>query len=90
MNSVGSVLEMFTTLCHEMAHDGNSAGTHNHGPEFFEKYYNVTKQRYYSNPLFNVYKFSEVMDRNKIEEKRSKEEKKEMELQETLHLASSS
>jgi hypothetical protein len=89
LNGVGPVLKLFTTLCHEMAHCGDTAGTHNHGPEFYESYYDITMQSYYRNPLFNVYKFSEVMENNKIQEKRAKEEQKEQELKETLGLVAS-
>ena len=84
VTNVGAVLNLFTTLSHEMAHDGGSAGTHNHGPEFYEKYYDITKQTYWRNPLYHVYKFSEVMNKQRIEENRQKEDAKEMKLKESL------
>jgi len=88
MNNIGTVLQLFTTLCHEMAHDENSAGTHVHGPEFYEEYYKVTKQTYWRNPLYHVYKFSEVMDRHKIEQYRQAEIDKEEKMKEELQVAS--
>ncbi len=90
LTSVGSVLGLFTTLCHEMAHDTDTAGTHNHGPEFYEKYYEITKKGSWQNPLHHVYKFSEKMDKERIETKRIQEETKEKDLQESLVAASSS
>ena len=84
VNNIGSVLNIFTTLCHEMAHCDNSAGTHNHGPEFYEKYYEVTKQGYWRNPLYHVYKFSETMDKQRIEENRRAEDAKEVKMKQEL------
>jgi len=84
VNNVGAVLTLFTTLCHEMAHDNNSAGTHNHGPEFYERYYEITKNTYWSNPLYHVYKFSESMDRQRIEKHRIAEDAKVMKMKEEL------
>jgi len=88
LNYIGSVLDLFTMLCHELAHDNTSAGTHNHGPEFFEKYYDITTRSHWNNPLQHVYKFSEKMDRMKIEEKRNNEQAKELELSTSLGTAS--
>ena len=68
-----------------MAHDDNKAGTHNHGPEFYEKYYEITKNDYWKNPLYYVYNFSESMKRQRIEENKIKEEEKEKKLKESLH-----
>ncbi len=87
VNNIGSVLGLFTTLCHELAHDEEeSAGTHNHGPEFYERYYEITKQGYWKNPLTHVYKFSETMDKSRIDEKRAEEENKEKKLKESLEV----
>lgn len=33
--------KLFHVLCHELAHDENTCGTHTHGPEFYEKYYEI-------------------------------------------------
>jgi hypothetical protein len=87
LNHIGSVLGLFTTLCHEMAHDGDTAGTHNHGPQFYEKYYEITKKGYWQNPLTHVYKFSETMDKYRIDEKRRSEDEKEQKLKESLQVA---
>jgi hypothetical protein len=87
VNNLNSVLSLFTTLCHEMAHCQNTAGTHNHGPEFYEKYYEVTKQAYWKNPLTHVYKFSETMEKQKIESQRIAEDAKMLKMQEELQVA---
>jgi len=84
VSNVGSCLSMFTTLCHEMAHDNNSAGTHNHGPEFYEKYYDITKKGYWQNPLYHAYKFADTMDKQRIEENRREEDAKVMKMKEDL------
>ena len=86
INNVGSVLDLFTTLCHEMAHCYDTAGTHNHGPEFYEKYYEVTRQSYWVNPLTHVYNFSKIMNKHRIESKRIEENAKEQKMKEELQI----
>ena len=73
---------LFTTLCHELAHDEETDGTHQHGPDFYENYYRITTKRH-SNPLANIWKFkrdmnSAVMDRKRqavIDKQKQAEEK---------------
>jgi len=90
MNNVGSVLKMFTTLCHEIAHDENTAGTHNHGPEFYEKYYEITTRSGLENPLYHVYKFSETISKYKTTERIKEEKQKEKKMKDSLSIAASS
>ena len=89
LHNIGNVLNMFSTLCHELAHDSNSGGTHNHGPEFYEKYYEITQLNYWKNPLYHVYSFSEYVKKQRIEENRIKEDAKELEMKESLTLVTS-
>lgn len=80
-------LRLFTILCHELAHDNDSAGTHIHGPEFYEKYYEITTNNHqWENPLFYALTFSDKINWTKIEEQKAKEEQKEKELKESLGL----
>ncbi|RLI65413.1 MAG: hypothetical protein DRO67_02705 [Candidatus Asgardarchaeum californiense] len=84
-NTLAEVLNLFTTLCHEMAHDSDTAGTHNHGPEFYEKYYDLTTQRgFWNNPLVHVYRFSETMDSFRRSEKEKEEKKKEKQMKDEM------
>jgi hypothetical protein len=88
-STLSEVLKVFTVGCHELAHDDNSAGTHNHGPEFYEKYYNITMLGSWYNPLSYVYNFSEKMKQRKIDQKIELENKKDKELKEQLGLVKS-
>ena len=73
---------LFTTLCHELAHDEETDGTHQHGQDFYENYYRITTKRH-SNPLANMWRFkrdmnSAVMDRKRqavIDKQKQAEEK---------------
>jgi len=61
-------------LAHEMAHDGNTAGSHVHGPEFKDRYYEITYEKtYYRNPLFHAFSFIKAMQQCRIDEKMLKE-----------------
>jgi len=82
------LLPIFTVICHELAHDDNTSGTHIHGPDFYENYYEITMRYGYKNPLNHVYTFAEKLKRAKIEQKIAKEEQKEIELKEKLGLIS--
>jgi len=86
LTSVSGLLKLFTAGCHELAHDNNSAGTHVHGPEFYEKYYEITQKNHYHNPLYYIHKFKDSMARAKANERREKEEKKRKEQQKELGL----
>ncbi len=90
LSSCGSVLRMFTTLCHEMAHDGNTAAGHNHGPEFYEKYYEITRLLHWKNPLSHVYKFSETMNKFRNTERTKVEEAKEKKMKDSMQVAACS
>lgn len=37
------VTGLLTLLCHEWAHDGPDTGTHEHGPEFYQGYHDLTR-----------------------------------------------
>ncbi len=81
----GDILQLFSTLAHEMAHDKNTAGTHIHGPEFYERYYVLTHDKTYQhNPLFYAYSFKKSMIASNIESKRMKEKEKERKSKEKL------
>ena len=89
LHSNYGLVDLFTTGCHELAHDDSTAGTHVHGPEFYEKYYEITKNEYGDNPLLNIMEFSKKVERTKIEIKKLEEEKKEKKQKEKLGLDSS-
>jgi len=40
-----SLRKLMSLLCHEMAHDDDSRGTHHHGPEFYERYYDIVHRQ---------------------------------------------
>ena len=87
LTSEGDILRLFTTMAHELAHDCNTAGTHYHGPQFHEKYYELTHdRRWNNNPLYHCFFFKKAMERCRIEEKKSKEIEKEKELKKKLGL----
>jgi hypothetical protein len=58
-------------LCHEMAHDNDSRGTHIHGPEFYENMVVYMEQGY--SPISYCADFKNAMIQSKVEEKRTKE-----------------
>ncbi len=88
LNKDGDILQLFGMLAHEMAHDDNTAGTHIHGPEFYEKYYILThNKKYYQNPLFFCFMFKKSMLNSNIEAKKRKEAEKEAERNEKLGIA---
>ena len=66
------VTELFTVLCHELAHDNNTDGTHNHGQEFYENYYEITRNKSWRNPLSQMLNFREKMRRAKIDRKQER------------------
>ncbi len=85
LTNEGCILQLFGVLAHEMAHDFNTAGTHIHGPEFYENYYNLTHDRNHnSNPLFHAFGFKKVMLASRIEDKKQKEEQKQVEAKKKL------
>lgn len=85
LSSKADVLYLFSVLAHELAHDENTAGTHIHGPYFYEKYYEIThKKRAWKNPLYHAFNFYNMMVKAKIEEAKAKEEEKEQATMEKL------
>jgi hypothetical protein len=58
-------------LCHEMAHDDDSRGTHIHGPEFYENQIRYMERPY--SPISYCGEFRRKMENSKVEEKRAKE-----------------
>ena len=89
LTSTSSLLKLFAVASHELAHDGNSAGTHVHGPEFYEKYYEVTQRNHGDNPFYHIHKFSETMKKAKYDERKEEEEKKRKKQQKELGLCAS-
>jgi hypothetical protein len=72
------ICRIFTTLCHELAHDCNTAGSHNHGPDFYERYYDIThRSRSYDNPLWRAAKFRESMKRSQKNDEQNAYRKKQ-------------
>lgn len=76
LRNEGDILKLLTTGCHELAHDENTAGTHQHGPQFYEKFYEIVHRSSYDNPIYFVTQFRKAMDRKKIDDKRQEEEDK--------------
>ena len=76
-------------LCHEMAHDDDSRGTHIHGPEFYENMVRYMEQGY--SPISYCADFKDKMVQSKVEEKRAKEvakqEKAEQKVNDKLGVA---
>ncbi len=83
-----SILRLFQVGCHEMVHDNDTAGSHLHGPDYYEKYYEITEKSY-NNPFYYVYQFAKKMKSCRIENKRMEEDKKEQDAKEKLGLAAS-
>jgi len=74
-----SITELFTTLCHELAHNNDTEGTHIHSSEFYEEYYNITHK---GDVLSHILRFKKSIQNSRIEEKREAEEKKAKEIKE--------
>jgi len=51
LTSFPSTIYLMAVLCHELAHDINTAGTHIHSPEFYTKYHEITCSNDWFNPL---------------------------------------
>jgi hypothetical protein len=81
--------QLFTTLCHELAHSNDSQGTHNHGYEFYEKYYEITSQKY--SPLIFMTDFCKKINDSKymarVEAREKKKKEKIEKLQERLGIS---
>jgi len=86
LTAFNNILPIFTVICHELAHDSNTSSTHVHGPDFYEKYYDITMKFGWKNPLTHAYTFAEKLKRAKIDKKRQAEEQKDKELKEKLGL----
>ncbi len=59
-NNVCDIAKLFTTLCHELAHCELTEGTHYHGQEFYENYYQITMKRY--SPLVYLMAFKDKIE----------------------------
>lgn len=88
LGNIGGALQLFVTLAHEMAHDGNTAGSHVHGPEFYERYYRITHDKtYHRNPLFHAFGFVKAMKQSRIDEQQAKQDAKDKEVMEKLGMS---
>ena len=78
-------------LCHEMAHDDDSRGTHIHGPEFYENMVVYMEQGH--SPIAYCANFKDRMIQSKVEENRTKEvakrQKMEQKVKDKLGIAAS-
>jgi hypothetical protein len=89
VTSIGGIYNVLAVGCHELAHDDDTSGTHVHGSEFYERYYEITmKSNQYNNPLVNAFSFADKLKRAKIDDKRQQEEEKDKKLKEELGLVS--
>lgn len=70
-------------LCHEMAHDDDSRGTHIHGPEFYENMVVYMEQDH--SPISYCADFKYLMERSKVEEKRTKEVAKQQKAEQKVN-----
>jgi len=87
LTSKADILHLFSVGAHEMAHEENTAGTHIHGPEYYERFYEIThKKRGYRNPLYHAFDFYDKMCSARIEEKKAQEDEKERATKEKLGL----
>lgn len=71
-----SIQKLFSVLVHELAHEGNTDGTHIHSPEYYENFYRFTMETDLS-PLVNMPEFKRKIDRMKITEMQEKEVEKQ-------------
>ena len=81
------ILKLLQLACHELCHCSNTAGTHYHGADFYERYYEITHRVYYKNPIYYVSKFRDAMYRAKIDKKRQEEEEKEKKANKKIGIA---
>ena len=86
LQSPSGAYDLFRVGAHEMAHNSNTAGTHVHGPDFYEKYYEITSGSWYNNPISHSYNFVDAMQRARIDEKIAEEEEKDRASQKKLGL----
>ena len=63
-----SIHKLFATLCHELAHDCNTEGTHNHTPEFDAHFRSIIESN--SSPFANCIDFIDKMRRAQMERKK--------------------
>ena len=89
LSSEGYILELFSVLAHELAHDENTAGSHIHGPQFYERYYELTFDRRWNNNIFYAtFSFKKAMEKARMDEKLRKEDEKDKALKQKLGLVS--
>lgn len=80
-------------LAHELAHDEATTGSHNHGPEFYERFHNICLDRagLYSTPLSICADFANRLKRSKTmiqqEKVQKRKEKAKAKRDETLGIA---
>lgn len=84
LDKVWDILKLFLIACHELSHCSNTAGTHYHGADFYEKYYEITNRSFHKNPMYYISKFRDTMKRMKIIKKMKEEEEKEKKANEEL------
>ena len=70
------ISKILVTMAHEMAHDNDSRGTHIHGPAFYENMVVILESNF--SPTIYCADFQYRVKRSKIEEKRVREEAKEL------------
>jgi len=76
------ITHLFAVLCHELAHDENTEGTHYHGQEFYEQYHTIIMNKLWDNPMTNILAFRKSMYASKMQEIKEKEDKKRAEQRE--------
>ncbi len=90
LNYFEHVSYLFSILCHELAHDIDTAGTHVHGSQFFERYHEITMSKEtspmrYAGDILRKMKSAVIKERE--DEKIRKQEKVENKINKKLGIA---
>jgi len=64
------IVRLFNILTHELAHDDKTDGSHMHGPQFYERFYEIIFS--YDSPFVHATRFKTYMENAKMEEKKKK------------------
>jgi hypothetical protein len=71
------IVQLFTVLVHELAHNDDTSNTDIHGEDFYESFHAICLKNCWGNPLNNILKFKKSMDSLMSAERRDKRKKQE-------------
>lgn len=85
LSSDSGIYQLFKVCVHELAHTTNTAGSHIHGPDFYESHYDIVhNSNYWQNPFIQSYSFKDKIKKLAIEAKKEKQEEEDRKALEKL------